>query len=69
MDRKEQVLDAAEKMIGDGEKPSVRRISEELSWAEEDVHRCLNLLEKNGEVETYPRQVFGKRMRMVSLFR
>lgn len=69
MDRKKQVLDAAEQIIDQGNRPSARNISRELSWAEEDVHRCLNLLEKKGAVETYPKQALGTKMRMVSVFR
>lgn len=69
MKRKKQVLRQAEKLIEDGKKPSAALISQELSWAEEDIHRCLNLLEKDGEIETYTRNALGKRMRMVSVFR
>jgi Mn-dependent DtxR family transcriptional regulator len=69
MSRKQKVLETAEKLIQQGKKPSAKAVSQELSWAEEDVHRCLNLLEKSGEVETYPREALGMRMRMVSVYR
>lgn len=69
MSRKQKVLETAEELIEDGRKPSAKAVSQELSWAEEDVHRCLNLLEKKGEVETYPREALGMKMRMVSVYR
>ncbi len=59
----------AEKLIEDGKKPSAALISQELSWAEEDVHRCLNLLEKDGKIQTYTKNALGKKMRMVSIYR
>jgi hypothetical protein len=69
MSRKQKVLETAEEIIQAGNKPSATKLSQELSWAEEDVHRCLNLLEKSGKVETYTKTAFGNRMRMVSVFR
>ena len=69
MSRKNQVLEQAEKFIEQGRKPSATSISQELSWTEEDVHRCLTLLEREGKIETYPLNGMGKRMRMVSVFR
>ena len=56
-------------MIGGGQKPSAAVLAEKLSWAEQDVHRCLNSLEKDGEVETYAKNILGRRMRLISVYR
>jgi Mn-dependent DtxR family transcriptional regulator len=67
--REKQVLEKVREKVDEGGKPSATAVSQELSWAEEDVHRCLNILEKKGEVETYTKEVLGKKMRMVSVYR
>lgn len=69
MERKNQVMELSKEMVGDGLKPSAEALARELSWREEDVHRCLNMLEKDGKVQTYPREVFGSRKRLVSIYR
>lgn len=69
MRRKEQVLEAAKKMVSEGEKPSVQKISSELDFHPADVHRCLNALEKDKQVETYSKEVLGNRMRLVGVKR
>lgn len=56
-------------IIENGNKPSAGLLSRELGWAEEDVHRCLNALEREGEVSTYSRDVFGVKHRLVGLNR
>lgn len=56
-------------IIDSGQRPSATRISSELEWPEQDVHRCLNSLEKDGEVSTYRKEVLGKKYRMVGLNR
>ena len=56
-------------MVDDGRKPSVGGLSEELSWVEEDIHRLLNALEKENELETYTRNVLGRKKRLVSIYR
>lgn len=69
MDRKNQVLEKSREIIDEGRKPTASGISQELSWAEEDVHRLLNALEKDGEVKTYSREILGGKKRLVSLYR
>lgn len=69
MSRERKVLEKVREKVDGGAKPSAGAISQELDWREEDVHRCLNILEKNGEVETYTREVLGRKMRMVSVYR
>jgi Mn-dependent DtxR family transcriptional regulator len=67
--REQQVLEKVREKVDEGGKPSAGAVSQELDWSEEDVHRCLNILEKKGEIETYTREVLGKKMRMVSVYR
>ncbi|PSH01246.1 MAG: hypothetical protein BRC26_04000 [Nanohaloarchaea archaeon QH_8_44_6] len=67
--RKQKVLETAQEIIQDGRKPSVEMISSELGFDPGSVHRCLNALEKEKEVETYSKEVFGNKMRMVGVKR
>lgn len=69
MERKNQVLEKCQEIVEDGRKPSAEGISQELSWMEQDIHRLLNALEKEGKVETYTREVLGRKRRMVSVYR
>ena len=69
MERAEKVREQALKMIEGREKPSVRKLSAALKMSEQDVHRCLNHLEREGDVETYIKEVFGTKNRMVSVKR
>ncbi|MFB6204307.1 MAG: hypothetical protein ABEJ75_01545 [Candidatus Nanohaloarchaea archaeon] len=69
MKRKNRVKQKAREIVEAGERPSAARLSSELDWPEQDVHRCLNSLEKEGEVSTYGREVLGKKYRMVGLNR
>jgi DNA-binding MarR family transcriptional regulator len=70
MRREEKVKDKAREKIEDGRRPSARLIAEELGWSEPDVHRCLNILEDRGEVQSYRKEVMkGEKMRMVGLNR
>ncbi len=69
MKRATKVRKKAEEIIEKGEKPSATRISQELEFGTPDVHRCLNYLEKNKEIETYRRKVLGKDYRMVGVKR
>ena len=66
---KQDVLEKAQKMIERGEKPSVEKLSEELDQHPANIHRCLNALEKDREIETYTRELMGKKMRMVGVNR
>lgn len=63
------MLGKAAEIVDNSERPSARRISDELQMAEQNVHRCLNYLEKQGQVETYTTEVLGRKNRMVSVKR
>ncbi|MFO7793552.1 MAG: hypothetical protein R6V35_01090 [Candidatus Nanohaloarchaea archaeon] len=67
--RPEKLKEKAEEIIEEGKKPSVQLLSEELDWTEEDVHSCLNTLEKRGEIETYVKKPFNRKIRFVSVKR
>jgi DNA-binding Lrp family transcriptional regulator len=67
--RSEKVKQMAQQIIKDGNKPSARVISDQLGFSEPDVHRCLNSLEKKGEVKTYTKEVFGQKHRLVGVNR
>jgi len=69
MSRKQKIIELSKTTIESGKKPSAALLSEELSWPEEDVHRCLNALEKEKELETYKKEILGQRFRMVALKR
>ena len=69
MKRSEKVKKKACKLIEEGEKVSTARISQELGMHPSDVHRCLNYLERNKEVKTERKNVFGTEHRMVSVYR
>lgn len=69
MSRKQKILEKCEEIIEEGRKPSVGSLHKELSWMEEDIHRLLNALEKDGEIETYTRNVLGQKKRLVSIYR
>lgn len=69
MERKHELLQASKNLIQEGEKISARKLSQELDWIEEDVHRCLNALEKEGLVETRSKEILGRKIRMISVFR
>lgn len=67
--RKQKVLETARKLVENGEKPSVQKICMELDFDPQSVHRCLNALEKDKQVETYSKEVFGNKIRMVGVKR
>lgn len=67
--RAEKVKQKAREIVDQGRKPSALLLAEELEFTEPDVHRCLNSLEKKGEVETYSKEVFGRKHRMVGVKR
>lgn len=69
MERSQKVKEKAGEMISRGQKPSVPGIASELDFTEEDVHRCLNLLEAKGEVETYTINILGQKHRMIGVKR
>lgn len=67
--RSKKVKQKAQQIIKEGDKPSARVLSDQLGFSEPDVHRCLNSLEKNGEVQTYTKEVFGQKHRLVGVNR
>jgi DNA-binding MarR family transcriptional regulator len=67
--RTEKVKEKAQDIIKEGNKPSAKVLSDQLGYSEPDVHRCLNSLEKKGEIETYTKQVFGRRHRLIGVKR
>lgn len=69
MNRHKKVLEKAEYIISQGRKPSAAVISEELGWPENDVHRCLNSLEKKNKVETYSKAFNGRKHRLIGVKR
>ncbi len=69
MRRAEKVKQKAREIVDQGSRPSALKIAEELDFTEDDVHRCLNFLEAEGEVRTYTSEVFGTRHRMVGVNR
>ncbi len=69
MQRAEIVKEKAVELIREGRKPSALALARELEFDEADVHRCLNYLEKQKEVETYRKDVLGTEHRMVGVKR
>lgn len=67
--RKERVKKKARELVEEGRKPSATLLAEELDFTLPDIHRCLNSLEKQGDIETYTKEVFGARNRMVGVKR
>ena len=67
--RSEKVKEKAREIIKEGNKPSAKILAEKLGFSEPDVHRCLNSLEKKGEVQTYKKEVFGQKHRLVGVKR
>lgn len=67
--RSEKVKEKAQEIIKEGNKPSARVLSDQLGFSEPDVHRCLNSLEKKGEIQTYTKEVFGQKHRLVGVKR
>ncbi len=69
MSREEELRQKISEIIEKGNKPSASVLSQELGWTQNDVHRCLNILEKNGKVVTYRKTAFGRDMRLAGLKR
>lgn len=67
--RSEKVKKKAQQIIKEGNKPSARVLSDQLGFSEPDIHRCLNSLEKQGKIETYTKEVFGQKHRLVGVNR
>lgn len=69
MEKAAEVKEKARELISEGEKPSARRIAGELEMHESNIHRCLNYLERNSEIRTSSKKVFGTHHRMISVYR
>lgn len=69
MGREEKLKKVISEQIEQKRRPSVQLLSEELGWPVQDVHSIVNSLEKKKEVESYSREVFDRKIRMVSLKR
>ena len=69
MERARIVKQKAVELIREGRKPSALALAQELEFDEEDVHRCLNYLEKQKEVRTYRKDILGTEHRMVGVNR
>ncbi len=69
MQRPEELRNQIEKVIEQGDRPSVDLLAENMDWVEEDVHSCLNTLEKRGEVKTYVKEIWSRKIRFVALKR
>lgn len=67
--RKQRVHETAKKIVSEGRKPSADAIAEELDYPLPDIHRCLNILEKEGAVKTYRKNVLGNDYRMIAVNR
>lgn len=65
--RKDEIYHSSMQILKEGRKPSVSQLSEETGFPVQDVHRCLNVLEKEGRIKTYSREVLGRKLRMVSV--
>lgn len=69
MKRAEKVKQKASEIVSESQKPSASRLARDLGMSEADVHRCLNFLENGNEVDTYTKEVLGRKYRMVGLKR
>ena len=69
MRRAEEVKKSLSKIIEEGGKPTARTIAQELDYSVQDVHRCLNYLEKKREIRSYNKEFSNQQYRFVSLFR
>ena len=67
--RPEKVKQKARELIDEGQKPSAILLAQQLEFAPSDVHRCLNILERRGEVETYTKEALGAKHRLVGVNR
>lgn len=69
MDREKELKEVLSEQIEQKRRPSARLLSEELGWPVQDVHSVVNSLEKKKEVESYSKEIFDKKVRMISLKR
>lgn len=69
MSREEELHEKIKEVISEGNKPSANHLSRILGWPEQDVHRCLNILERKNRVFTYKKNAFGRDMRLAGVKR
>ncbi|AOV94559.1 hypothetical protein AQV86_01375 [Nanohaloarchaea archaeon SG9] len=70
MDREDKLKEKAREVIENGDRPSARLLAEKMGWSKADIHRCLNILERRGEIKSYRKEVMkGEKMRMIGLNR
>lgn len=69
MKRQEKLMEKAQAIIEKGDKPSIELLAEELGWTVDDVHSVVNSLEKEGRIETYVKEILGRKIRLVALKR
>ena len=67
--RPEKVKEKAQELIDQGQKPSAVLLAQELEYNPSDIHRCLNILERRNEVETYTQEALGQKNRLVGIKR
>jgi len=67
--RAEKLKNKIKQEIESGQKPNASNLAETLSWPEHDVHRCLNSLEKKGEIKTYVKKFRDRKIRFISVKR
>ncbi|MFQ3307887.1 MAG: DNA-binding IclR family transcriptional regulator [Candidatus Nanohaloarchaea archaeon] len=69
MSRQEELHEKIREVVDEGNKPSAAHLSRELGWPQNDVHRCLNILERDGKVFTYTKEALGTQMRLAGVKR
>lgn len=69
MRRAEEVKKSVNRIIEEGGKPTAHTIAQQLDYSIEDIHRCLNYLEKNREIKSYNKNFGNQKYRFVSIFR
>ncbi len=69
MGKKKEVLEAVDRLLDEGEKPSVEKISAITGYHPHNVHGMLNQLEREGEVRSRSREVSGRKYRLIERLR
>lgn len=69
MSREEELHATIQELIDEGSKPSAAHLARHLDWPLQDIHRCLNILERKDRVFTYKKNAFGRDMRLAGIKR
>lgn len=69
MSRKQEVLKNVDRLIEEGEKPTVEKLSALTGFTAEDVHRLLNKLEIEGKVRSNSKTFDGRKIRFIQRIR